>query len=245
MTTLKLSVAVANIKGNPLMSQHDVDHDVRLVAGLGADVTTFAEIKRARYKRAVKEGFDHVYNLRTEIPTATDLPVIRSWVTKLYDGVARVTPSRYNAGVRLDTSVPVLMIAKHPVSGSYRTGKAAASTVGLAIRKRLFALDTRRTRNRVARANRKGVTVIVAGDLNTLSAPLYSRHQRVALRMGLLWVIVCPARGVKVAVGTPKIINTREHGGPLFTDHPAGKVGITLTGWPVFGTVPKDLQKRE
>lgn len=218
--TPTLMFAAGNVCNNPLMPQAHVIHDCARLASIGADVTCAVEIRPRRYKHAfssmMSRAGNRVYNLGSEAPIAAKVPVRRSAIRKLYDGVARVTPGRVNSVLRLEVEPPVLVLGKHPVSGAYRRGTAAARTFGMPIRRRLFALDRVLTARRVARAHKRGLNVVILGDLNALAAPSYNARQVLASRRGLIYVIACPAPGYGVHLG-------REAHVPLnlvFTDHP-------------------------
>lgn len=220
-----VTYAVGNIMGRPVMSNTAVREDITALARMSADVTGAVEIRRPNYKRIFQGIFaargQRSYNLSTsETPLATHLPVRRSWVTTLHKGFAKVTPARKNAGVRLALPVPTLVIVKHTVSGATREGGVYRK----ALRRRLLALDTRLTRARVARANRKGITVIIMGDLNSIDQIHYSHTQRWAHHVGLMHIIVCRAPHVAVRVSNRQMISPLM----LHTDHPFISCIITL-----------------
>lgn len=215
---LEVLYVTGNVCNNPLMSQRQVDADVRRLVALDGDVTCAVEIRPSRYKRAFRERFTaagrQIYNLDSEAPIATALPVRRSVVRHLYAGVAKITPGRVNSTVRLE-GAPVLVLGKHPVSGANRRGPRAAATFGMAVRRRLFALDTALTARRVRMAQAHGVNVVILGDLNDMRAPDYSPDQVVAARRGLMFVIAIPAPGFKVALGREVFVPRSQ----LHTDH--------------------------
>lgn len=225
---------VANICGNPRMPssltdkhRHWVDEDLAKLAGLGADVTGAVEIDHPDYRRLFKETFtrkgQRVYNLaESESPLATSLAVRRTWIRKLHDGVARVTPARKNAYTRLDEiAEPVLVIVKHPVSGAFRK----APTFRQRLRRRLWMDDQQITTRRINRAHRNGVNVVVLTDANTVHEPRYHHSQIVANHKGLMWILVCPAPNTHVDVSHVRSIPTSQ----LHTDHPMLAATLTFT----------------
>jgi len=217
-----LSVAVGNIKANPRMTDGQVRQDIVRLAALGADVTVGAEIdypySRKTWVGVFRRGNRKTYNISCECPISTDLPVRWSWITRLHGGVAKVTPARFNSGLRLKGSPAVLVIGKHPVSGAFRTRFTTAQK----LRQRLFGTDLAATQRRIERAVKHGVSVVVAGDLNTIKAPAYHPDQIVAAHAGLIWVIVVPAPQVNVRVGATQVVGARV----LHTDHPFVEVGL-------------------
>lgn len=225
MKQQRLSVAVANIKQRPVMSSAKVLDDLELVRALRANVTGLVEIGNARYKNLVKHSFDGqiAYNLHTENPCVTALPVATSWYKKLVDGVAGVTPGRYNAAIRLNTTIPVLVIVKHPVSRghAYASGHPPKGTIRYHLRRQLLRTDTRLTGARIRLANRRGRTVVVLADSNDPHETAYTAGQVVAAHRGLMWITVHLAPGVTVRLGKQAYLDPIEHGGTLNTDHPA------------------------
>ena len=119
--------------------------------------------------------------------------------------------------------IPVLIIAKHMVSGAWRQGDARARTSRVDLRRELWRRDYRATRRLIARAHRRGLTVIVAGDLNRLDMPGWLPGQT-AVSAGLIHQAVIPAPGVTVSNHQVTCIPS----GRLHTDHPILSATYTL-----------------
>lgn len=229
MTRHHLSVGAFPNRQNPPLPVAATEADLEQAwTIIDPDVAAGTEFSDRPYRRpwvqAARRHEAKTYGRGQDTPIASRLPVKWSFVKTLHDGLARVTPARKNVGVRL-ADMPVLVIAKHTVSNAYPAEHPKHPIVGLAARLRFWLTDAAKTRRRIARANRNGLTVLVIGDLNIFKMPGYGPNEQVLVRDGLMWVLGYPAPGHEITAHPGPRIGTSAR----FADHPAISAEITLT----------------
>ena len=117
-----------NVKSNPLMSQDKVRHDVQRAAKTG-EIIGWQEIGPERYKDAIRnlKGFDTFMPKGLETPISwkkSEFKLLDSGVKKMHGGLAKVSPHRQVAWVKLqnkETGETVIHMNTHLVSGAFNS----------------------------------------------------------------------------------------------------------------------------
>jgi hypothetical protein len=228
MKRLHLRVAVFPNRQTPPLPVPATEADLEQAwTVIDPDVVAGTEFSHQPYRRpwvaAARRHGAKTFGRGQGTPIASRMKVRWSLVKVLHDGLALVTPARKNVTARLDAA-PVLIIAKHTVSNAFPAKHPKHPIIGLAARVRFWFTDQAKTRRRISRANRHGVTAVVLGDLNIFKPPQYGPNELVAARDGLIWILVYPAPGhvVKTDQG-PWIPDGRRFG-----DHPAIAADLTI-----------------
>lgn len=217
----KLSVALANIKSNPIMPIEWVRSDMHLLSDFAAEATFGSEIAPKDYKTAWGNIVGSSFGLERECP----IHLGNGWMVTSHTvvwrtiGVPGITPNRYDTIVEAQRpgGFPVAFIAMHTVS---QKDDPKAAKRGL--RRFIWNHHIEKTQATIQDLNRRGFTVVVGGDLNDAPGPTrFTPNQVNLLNEGLVQLTVCPAAGV---TGHLDAI-FREHG---HTDHPILKVAFTI-----------------
>lgn len=229
MRRLKLRVAVFPNRQTPPLPVPATEADLEQAwTVIDPDVAAGTEFSHQPYRRpwvaAARRHGAKTFGRGQGTPIASRMKVRWSLVKVLHDGLALVTPARKNVTARLD-GFPVLVIAKHTVSNAFPAKHPKHPIIGLAARVRFWFTDQAKTRRRVSRANRHGVTAVVLGDLNIFRPPGYGDNEVVAERVGLIWILVYPAKGHAVKTDQGPSITDDDR----FGDHPAVSADITIT----------------
>jgi hypothetical protein len=213
-----ITLAECNIKSYPMLPLDQAQADIEKVFGYDSDIVTGAEIVkqfRSFWKKASKKAGKAVYGASQEDPVSISgrYRVKRSVVEKLTDGVAKITPSRYQTKVKFITArgFKVAVLSKHTVS-EWKTHPGIATHN---LRVSIMDKDIRKTKRRVRSLHKRGFTVFVAGDLNSPGFITYHPDQINVANIGLMQLDVIPAKGIKV---TP--VSTVAHRKNVHTDHP-------------------------
>lgn len=220
MTTEVIALAEANIRSVPMLPLHAANADINRLFGIeGVDIVTGAEIVpffRPLWRHAAKKAGKKTYGSRCEDPiSVTDRYTVHfSAVEFLTKGVAHITPNRYQTRVRLSTArdFKVAVLAKHTVSQWQRYRWRPLVD---ALRRRIGLDDQRLTRRRVRKLVEKGYTVLISGDLNSMTVVDYHPDQINIANVGLMQLTVVPAAGITVKPLMTKAIRKGLH-----TDHP-------------------------
>lgn len=221
-----VTVAVGNIRGNPVMPQRKVEHDCLALMAL-ADVIFVNEMKRRRYDKALHKAAE-VYKktvVFTRRPNAVAHPKswqgLRSETVVLTKGDRRVPQPKRELNLVHDDVYRITYGVTHLTNAAWNRKRRPFK----GRRRRLWLKQQQGIQEVARRLHREGRTFILCGDMNT--GPL-RRHidvhsnQRTIYRHGLMHMIIVPAPDVRVLVdGTKRV-------GDVFTDHPLIRGRVTL-----------------
>lgn len=162
-------VVSMNVKSNPLMSQDKVLHDVRRAAKHG-EIIGWQEIGPERYRDAIRKlpGFSHFMPKGLETPISwktKDWKLLDSGVERMHGGLAKVSPHRQVAWVKLqnrETGKTVVHLNTHLVSGAWNS-KVQRSDPW---RKAMWNRHIEKMGKLVERFERQGHPVTISGDFN-------------------------------------------------------------------------------
>lgn len=165
-------VVSMNVKSNPLMSQDKVRHDVQRAAKTG-EIIGWQEIGPERYKDAIRnlKGFDTFMPKGLETPISwkkSEFKLLDSGVKKMHGGLAKVSPHRQVAWVKLqnkETGETVIHMNTHLVSGAFNS-KVQRSDPW---RKKMWALHIEKMGKMVEQFEKQGFPVTISGDFNRSS----------------------------------------------------------------------------
>lgn len=219
MKRWSVSVAVGNIKGNPLMSQPKVRSDAHVLSAL-AEVVLAVEIKIARYNRAMYHAAKaHAQKVYFEKhPNQISAP--EAWTKthkkhhRLSKGDATIPNPGRELDILFDDETKTAYGVMHLTNGAWNPKRKPRKKA----RQKLWLKQVAEARKIIAHLHSLGWTVVVGGDFNTgPMMPHVELHadQQVVNRAGLMWLVVIPAEGVTVKV-FGKVTKTRG----LYTDHP-------------------------
>lgn len=192
------TVAVGNIRGNPVMRQRNVRHDSHDLFDMG-EVVLACEIGLARYDRAFENAADlrdrRVFFRRSAVQVATP----EDWATvgarfKLTRGLAGVNPARW-LNVVFNQNSRTVYAATHMTNGGWKKGKSRRLW-----RRRMWFKQFRKIKAKVAEWLAAGWNVVLGGDINRVDIQEFHPRQVVANHAGLMHLYAIPARGYKVNV---------------------------------------------
>lgn len=221
-----ISVAVANIKSNPLMPLVYVDHDMALAAKPAPDVVMAQEIAPPTYKARFRRFFGpgrRIAGIRREVPIAypSRWKTVAAWSKRRHLGIPHITPNRYDVIVKAITvdGIRVALLNTHMISEAWTHNDKTTK-----LRRALWRRHHKRTHKAVARLRDAGYSVILAGDLNHPGSVSFGPKQHDVYVAGLLQLSVLPAPGVRLAAEP----TTRKAAGKVHTDHPILIASIEL-----------------
>lgn len=165
----KFDVVSMNVKSNPLMSQDKVRHDVQRAAKTG-EIIGWQEIGPERYKDAIRnlKGFEHFMPRGLETPISwkkDQFKLLDSGVEKMHGGLAKVSPHRQVAWVKLqnkETGETIIHMNTHLVSGAWNSRVQRSDPW----RKKMWNQHIEKMGNMVERFEKKGFPVTISGDFN-------------------------------------------------------------------------------
>lgn len=225
--TWNVSVAVGNIRGNPVMRQRKVLEDSFRLCAM-AQVVLAVEIKLARYNRAFRRAANKENQRVFFERRASQVAVPARWGTALKTAQHVLTkgagwipqPARDLNLVFHEETKTVYGVA-HLTNGAWNRKRKPFKKA----RQRRWIRQEMRIQQIVEALHQEGWTVVIGGDMNT--GPLrprvnFHRNQETVMHAGLMWLVVIPAPGVQV-------IETRERKvDDIHTDHPFIRAKLTF-----------------
>lgn len=162
-------VVSMNVKSNPLMSQDKVRHDVQRAAKTG-EIIGWQEIGPERYRDAIRnlKGFSHFMPKGLETPISwktSEFKLLDSGVEKMHGGLAKVSPHRQVAWVKLqnkETGEVMIHMNTHLVSGAWNS-KIQRSDPW---RKAMWNRHIEKMGNLIEKFEKQGHPVTISGDFN-------------------------------------------------------------------------------
>lgn len=208
------------------MSLFRVLSDARKLMKMGR-VVLACEIKGLRYNRAFRKAAGEnglrvlfeKYAVQMAVPKDMEITWVR--VVKLTDGVTGVNPSRFLV-LAFNAKDREIYAATHMTNGAW----GRKIKLRRALRQHLWLTQERKIRETLAPYVKTGWTVYIGGDMNTgvyRNTVNFHRNQKVMERSGLMWLLVVPGQGTKVAVDGRNVVRN------VFTDHPFIRAKGTVT----------------
>lgn len=211
-----LSVAAGNVQSVPPLAATEVRHDTRALFSLQASVVCGNEIApasyRATWRRVARRAGYRTPGPGTDNPVAVahGLQVLRVRVRHLSPGVAGMTPDRTATVVLIGApGGRVVVVCTHLVSRAWTHQEATT-----AWRRHLWREAARRLRAIVRAWRTRGVSVVVAGDVNRPTRVRWCPRQRPLANLDLIQVAACPAPGWRTSRGRSRDVRD------VYTDHP-------------------------
>lgn len=221
-------VATANIRSNPLMALWKVARDLhRILHRFRGGVVGLQEIRPAyrHVLRVVLRG--HRWRgawKGTRIPIVWDNRthrlVGRGEKIRTHSGRARTSPARYLVWVILEeraTGLRFVVVNTHMVSGAWNRKRKRHK----AWRRQAWVDHWEAQDETVEELHATGLPVFAVGDLNRIKVRKFVAAQ-VEYVHGIDHLAMIPGTSARVRrVGRPVRLESREDGGPLWTDHAA------------------------
>ncbi|MDP1826114.1 MAG: peptidoglycan-binding protein [Archangium sp.] len=162
-------VVSMNVKSNPEMSQDKVIRDVRRAAKAG-DIIGWQEIAPERYRDAIRDlpGFNHFMPKGLQTPISwksKDWKLLDSGVERMHNGLAKVSPHRTVAWVKLknkETGETMIHMNTHLVSGAWNSRHTRSDPW----RKAMWNQHMEKMGKLIERFEKQGHPVTITGDFN-------------------------------------------------------------------------------